>query len=173
MTENIENITMDIEVKINSLMKIWNLFLHIWKTALISERVILSVRYNEVDIAEILEEIIEEKGIDKAIITFRTLPKDVSVEVFSYLPADDQVNIINSITDKEIYYIMKEMDFDDKIDALEELPANIVDKIFGPDPWRGAQTNQHLFELSGRLCGKPDDSSLHQPAGNDDRCSGT
>ena len=50
------------------------------------------------------------------------LPKDVSVEVFSYLPADDQVAIVQGITDREISYIIKELDFDDKIDVLEELP---------------------------------------------------
>ena len=87
------------------------------------------LKNNEVDIAEILEEILEELGIEKTVIIFRTLPKDVSVEVFSYLPAEDQVALINVITDKEIKYIMDELDFDDMIDVLEELPANLVDKI--------------------------------------------
>ena len=68
------------------------------------------------------------------IILFRLLPKDVSVEVFSELPSDDQVEIVNGITDKEINFIVHEMDFDDKIDVLEELPANIVDKILEKTP---------------------------------------
>ena len=89
---------------------------------------------NEVDIAEILEEIMEELGVDKTIILFRTLPKDVSVEVFSHLPIDDQIKIINAITDKEIRYILDEMSFDDMIDILEELPANVVDKILEKTP---------------------------------------
>lgn len=84
---------------------------------------------NEVDIAEILEEIIEEVGLEKAIVLFRTLPKAVSVSVFSYLPIDDQVSIIHGITDKEIAHIIEELSFDDMIDVLEELPANVVDKI--------------------------------------------
>ena len=42
---------------------------------------------------------------------------------FSELPSDDQVEIVSSITDREIHYIVHEMDFDDKIDILEELPA--------------------------------------------------
>ena len=62
------------------------------------------------------------------------LPKDVSVEVFSYLPSDDQVAIVQGITDREISYIIEELDFDDKIDVLEELPANIVDKILEKTP---------------------------------------
>ncbi|MEG0291461.1 MAG: magnesium transporter [Anaerovoracaceae bacterium] len=90
--------------------------------------------YNEADIAEILEDILEYVGISETIIVFRLLPKDVSVEVFSYLPSDDQVKIINAITDKEIDYIIDELDFDDKIDVLEELPANLVDKILEKTP---------------------------------------
>ena len=92
------------------------------------------LRFNEVDIAELLEEVTEEAGLQKTVILFRLLPKDVSVEVFSELPSDDQVDIINEITDKEIDYIVAEMDFDDKIDVLEELPANVVDKILEKTP---------------------------------------
>ena len=76
------------------------------------------LKYNEVDIGEILEEIIEKLEIEKAVIIFRMLPKDVAVEVFSYLPADDQVAIVHAITDREITYIIQELDFDDKIDCL-------------------------------------------------------
>ena len=90
--------------------------------------------HNEVDIAEILEEILEESGIDKTIIIYRMLPKDISAEVFSYLPSDDQREIIQGITDREVSYIMGELDFDDMIDVLEELPANIVDKILEKTP---------------------------------------
>lgn len=94
----------------------------------------LLLNYNFADIAEILEEILEEVGINETIIVFRLLPKDAAVEVFSYLPSDDQVRIINGITDTEIYYIIEELDFDDKIDVLEELPANVVDKILEKTP---------------------------------------
>lgn len=92
------------------------------------------LKYNEVDIGEILEEILEELGVEKAIIIFRMLPKDVSVDVFSYLPTDDQLEIVAGITDREISFIIQELDFDDKIDVLEELPANIVDKILEKTP---------------------------------------
>ena len=87
------------------------------------------LKNNTVDIAEILEEIIEELGLEKAIILFRTFPKDVSAEVFAYLPIDDQIEIISGITDREIQHIIDELAFDDMIDVLEELPANVVDKI--------------------------------------------
>lgn len=92
------------------------------------------LKHNEVDIGEILEEVLEELGVEKTIIIFRMLPKDVSVEVFSHLPSDDQLEIVQGITDREISYIIDELDFDDKIDVLEELPANIVDKILEKTP---------------------------------------
>lgn len=84
---------------------------------------------NEADIAEVLEEVIDELDLDQAIVLFRTLPKDISAEVFSYLSSDDQIAIINAITDREIQHIIDELAFDDMIDVLEELPANLVDKI--------------------------------------------
>lgn len=92
------------------------------------------LKYNSVDIAELLEEVTMEREIEKTVILFRLLPKDMSAEVFAELPSEDQVNIIASITDKEITFIMQEMDFDDKIDILEELPANMVDRIIEHTP---------------------------------------
>ena len=73
---------------------------------------------NNVDIAEVVREIIDEVSLDSAIIMFRMLPKDISVDVFSYLSSDDQLEIIDGITEREISYIIDEMDFDDKIDLL-------------------------------------------------------
>ncbi len=84
---------------------------------------------NEVDIAEVLETVNDRLGLEKEILIFRMLPKDISVEVFAYLPDEDQVEIINGITQREIDHIIEELAFDDMIDLLEELPANLVDKI--------------------------------------------
>lgn len=92
------------------------------------------LEHNEVDIAEILEEVMEELGIEATVIAFRMLPKDVSVEVFAYLPSEDQVAIISAITEKEITYIIEELDFDDKIDVIEELPAFLVNRILAKTP---------------------------------------
>lgn len=90
--------------------------------------------FNEADIAEILEEILEEVSIDAALVVFRMLPKDISAEVFSRLPSEEQLELINSITHRELAAIIEELDFDDKIDVLEELPANLVDKILEKTP---------------------------------------
>jgi magnesium transporter len=87
------------------------------------------LKLNEADVADIIDETVGELGIEMAVILFRMLPKDDAAEVFSRLSSDDQLAIIERITEKEIGFIIDELDFDDMIDVLEELPANIVDKI--------------------------------------------
>lgn len=89
---------------------------------------------NEADIAEIIEEILQEIGMDAALVVFRMLPKDISADVFARLPSEEQLDLINSITHRELAFIIDELDFDDKIDVLEELPANLVDKILEKTP---------------------------------------
>lgn len=123
------------------------------------------LKYNEVDIGEILEEVLEELGVEKTIIIFRMLPKDVAVEVFSYLPSDDQVEIVHGITDREISYIIEELDFDDKIDVLEELPANIVDKILEKTPKEERKLINTFLNYPDTCAGSlmtPDYISLHE-----------
>ncbi|MEW9121244.1 MAG: magnesium transporter [Thermotaleaceae bacterium] len=97
---------------------------------LIQEKKLNDVRsmvkdWNVVDIAELLEEV----DRNHAIILFRLLPKDRAVEVFAYLSNEQQLAIIDGITDREIKHIMDELYFDDMIDFLEEMPASIVKKI--------------------------------------------
>lgn len=78
-----------------------------------------------VDIAELLDEI----DSHTTLLIFRMLPKDIAVEVFSHFSNRQQREIINSITDKELNHILDELFFDDMIDMIEEMPANIVNKI--------------------------------------------
>ena len=93
------------------------------------------LKYNEADIAEMFEEMLDDREIlESTIVIYRLLPKDVSVEVFSYLPSDDQLKIVEGITEAELSYIVQELDFDDKIDILEELPATLVDMILEKTP---------------------------------------
>lgn len=81
--------------------------------------------WNSVHIGDILEEL----DINNALIFFRILPKDVAVEVFSYLSNEQQMAIIEAITDVEMKNIIDKLYFDDLVDMLEEMPANIVKNI--------------------------------------------
>jgi magnesium transporter len=80
---------------------------------------------NEVDIAEILDSLDPHINL----LIFRMLPKDIAVEVFAHFSADQQADIINAVTDKELKFILDELFFDDMIDLIEEMPASIVKKI--------------------------------------------
>lgn len=80
---------------------------------------------NEVDIAQLLENLEE----DKALMIFRLLPKDLAASVFSYMTSAQQEFIIASIADREIRNIVDNLFLDDTVDLLEEMPANIVKKI--------------------------------------------
>lgn len=77
------------------------------------------------DIAEFFD-ILESKMI---LLIFRLLSKEKAAEVFSYLSIDQQQHICVSVNDQELIKLVDELDFDDKIDLLEEMPANIVKKI--------------------------------------------
>ena len=80
---------------------------------------------NEVDIAEFLEELPQ----DKIVVVFRALPKEMAAEVFSNLEPDTQQVIIQSATDQEVSAIVEELYVDDAVDMLEELPANVVKRV--------------------------------------------
>lgn len=80
---------------------------------------------NEVDIAELLRDL----DSPTTLLLFRMLPKDLAVEVFAYFSNEQQRGIIDAVTDKELGHIIQDLFFDDMIDIIEEMPANIVNKI--------------------------------------------
>ena len=80
---------------------------------------------NEIDIADFLESL----DAEEAAVVFRMLKKEMAAEVFSNLSADTQKVIVDSITDQEIVGIIEDLYVDDAVDALEELPANVVKRI--------------------------------------------
>ncbi|WP_392391526.1 magnesium transporter [Murimonas intestini] len=96
---------------------------------------------NEVDVAELIEELPSEK----AAVAFRTLPKEMAAEVFSNLPPETQQVIIGAVTDNELSEIMEDLFVDDAVDMLEELPANVVKRVLkNADPQMRRLINQFL-----------------------------
>ncbi|MCL1867164.1 MAG: magnesium transporter [Oscillospiraceae bacterium] len=77
------------------------------------------------DIAAMIEQI----PIDKAIIFFRILPKDIEAEVFANLDPDVQKSLIERLTDAEISDVIEELFLDDAVDFVEEMPAYIAKKV--------------------------------------------
>lgn len=77
------------------------------------------------DIAEFLDELDPKT----ALMVFRMLPKETAVDVFAYLDSETQKNISQLVNEHELKAILDELFFDDMIDFLEEMPANVVKKI--------------------------------------------
>lgn len=93
------------------------------------------------DIAEFIMDMDDDK---LAVKIFRILPKDISADVFSYLEADSQTVIVQSITDSEIGRLMDDLYVDDAVDFLEEVPANIVRRVL-------ANTDKQTREIINRF----------------------
>ena len=80
---------------------------------------------NDADIAAFMEELEEEEILK----VFRILPKDLAADVFSYLEVESQHTIIRSLSDREAAGVIDNLMADDAVDFLEEMPANVVDKL--------------------------------------------
>lgn len=78
------------------------------------------------DIADLLEKIDNPLNLIKV---FKVLPKDICADVFSYVDSDIQEKLVLALNDKEIAYLIEEMYIDDAVDFVEEMPANVVEKV--------------------------------------------
>jgi magnesium transporter len=91
----------------------------------ISKLKILLSDMNTVDIAEIFEELDKEKVIR----LFRVLPKTIASDVFAHMDSDQQQITVEALTDTEIGEIMSKLFMDDAVDFIEEMPANVVNRV--------------------------------------------
>ncbi|MEW6723500.1 MAG: magnesium transporter [Bacillota bacterium] len=82
------------------------------------------------DIAEFLDEL----EPTTALVVFRLLPKDAAAMVFAYLSHERQTSLSQLANEVELSSIMEALFFDDKIDFLEEMPANVVNQILRNSP---------------------------------------
>ena len=80
---------------------------------------------NATDVAAFLENLDPEKRL----LVFRVLPKDLAADAFTYLPAEMQQTIVETISDGEVSRLADELCLDDTVDFLEEVPANVVKKV--------------------------------------------
>lgn len=101
-----------------------------------------------VDIAEFLDEL----DARCTLLVFRLLPKEIAADVFSHLSAESQAQLSVLVNEQELRDILDDLKFDDKIDFLEEVPANVVKRIL-----------KHSTETERKLINKflnyPEDSA--------------
>ena len=100
------------------------------------------------DIAEMLEELDDRQMI----LVFRLLAKDEAAETFTEMNNDMREILLNALTDSEIKEVLDEMYLDDTVDLLEEMPANVVDRLL-------MATDEDTRKQINTLLKYPDDSA--------------
>ncbi len=80
---------------------------------------------NPVDTAVLLPDF-EDKQL---VFLFRLIPKENAAMVFSYMEPEQQQVLIETFTDSELKFILDEMFIDDTVDVIEEMPANVVERM--------------------------------------------
>ncbi len=96
---------------------------------------------NDADIAALMEELLEEEILK----VYRILPKDLAADVFSYLDVEYQQSIISSLSEREAANVIDNLMADDAVDLLEEMPANVVDKLLANAKPDTRQAINHLL----------------------------
>ena len=100
------------------------------------------------DIAELLGDLDHRQ----VILVFRLLEKDEAAETFTEMNSDVRQVLLNALTDSEIKEFMDEMYLDDTVDVLEEMPANVVDRLL-------MATDEEKRKQINTLLNYPDDSA--------------
>lgn len=103
---------------------------------------------NEVDIASLLSDL-DDKELALA---FRLIPKDKAAEVFANMNHSMQTYLVEMFSEKELKELLDDLYMDDTVDLLEELPANLVNRILNT-------VDQADRTLINQLLNYPDDSA--------------
>ena len=79
-----------------------------------------------IDIAEAVEDVDDVKTL---LYIFKVVNNEYAAELFAELSSDQQELIINAFSDKELVDLINESYADDITDAIQQLPANIVNRV--------------------------------------------
>ncbi|MBQ6814881.1 MAG: magnesium transporter [Lachnospiraceae bacterium] len=85
----------------------------------------LLLEVNPADMALIFDDVDKKHRL----LLFRVLPKELAAETFAYLESDMQRALIEAFSDVELREVVNELFLDDTVDIIEEMPANVVNKI--------------------------------------------
>ena len=96
---------------------------------------------------------------------FRLLAKkEEAAEVFTDMNSDMREDLINALTDSELEEVMEEMYVDDTVDVLEEMPANVVDRLLMATDEETRKEDKCAFAVSGGQCGQHYEYRVYQPS---------
>ena len=99
------------------------------------------ITMNPADIAAVFSGVEPEK----LPLLFRLLPKELAAESFVEMESEEQEALIRGISDSELRQVMDELYVDDAADIVEEMPANVVQRILAQsDPQMRKEINEIL-----------------------------
>ena len=101
-----------------------------------------------VDLAELMEDFSQKQ----LVMVFRLLAKEEAAETFTEMDSDMRETLIGGLTDSELEEVMEEMYLDDTVDVLEEMPANVVDRLL-------MATDEETRQQINQLLQYPEDSA--------------
>ena len=84
-----------------------------------------------IDIAEMLDDI---EDVTQLMYVFRVVSSDYTGDLFAELSSEQQEKIIASFSDKELLKLLENSFADDIVDSMEDLPANLVNRILKVAP---------------------------------------
>jgi magnesium transporter len=99
------------------------------------EQLIKEKRYSEIknvfpphpeDIANL---IVNLPSPSQKLFVFRMVPYNKAIDVFEYLPTEEEEQILGSLNSQEIKDILNEMSPDDRTELFEEMPAELIKKF--------------------------------------------
>lgn len=96
---------------------------------------------NPVDTAVLLPKFEDDKSL---VMLFRLIPKENAAMVFTYMEPEQQQVLLETFTDRELKTIMDDMFIDDTVDIIEEMPANVVERILSAAGGKRAAINTIL-----------------------------
>ena len=106
------------------------------------------ITMNPADIAALFEDL-EEHFLP---LLFRLLPKDIAGETFVEMESDSQELLIRGFSDSELKDVVDELYVDDAVDLVEEMPANVVNRIL-------RQADPETRKLINNMLKYPEDSA--------------
>ena len=98
------------------------------KTALLKE---LFETIPTIDIAESMEDI---EDVTQLMYVFRVVSAEYTGDLFAELSSEQQEKIVASFSDKDLIQLLENSFADDIVDTIEDLPANLVNRILRVAP---------------------------------------
>jgi magnesium transporter len=80
-------------------------------------------------------DVLERLGLKDRAVLYRLLPKAKALEVFEDLDPALQGDLVHGLQDEEVAHVFAELDPDDRVSLLDELPASVANRLLRSLPY--------------------------------------